>query len=198
MNFVCITFSGFKVTISAKPMAYSFHEEWIRAITESEPGEWTDIYIQPICHSPSTKEKHSAMSKIYEFTPHGLATQTKSMFVLPLYPQHRYNYSQYTLMYRQNSESEFVPADFLTSHKPSWLFQRGKCYFFANHFCGIFVKERDHGTSDFTLMALLFVKSHGRNLDLLLTFGCFADGSSCSKEKLIKVNYFAPRNIKYN
>ena len=124
------------------------------------------------------------MSKIYEFSPSGLRTQNRMMFVIPLLDSHHYDYNNMTLMYRENNIQEFRDANLEKDHKPTWLFHRNSCYIFLNHFCQIYVFEQMKQNilqfcccitprESVQIESLLFHKYDGTTLELKLVFGCY-------------------------
>ena len=154
--------------------------------------------------SVSTAECHGIplehpMSKIYEFSPSGLTTQNKIMFVIPLLDCHHYDYDNMTLMYQEDRHSQFVDADELKVNKPTWLFYGNKCYVFLNHFCKIYVTKRKGSSKKVKYVgvkSLLFYKQTDGILELLTTFGCYNRKSQCSTEKVTKVLNF--NNVRRN
>ena len=135
-------------------------------------------------------QKH-ALSKIYEFSPSGLTTQNKLMFVIPLFDSHHYDYDNMTLMYRQDRHSQFVDADELKVHKPTWLFYGNECFVFLDHFCEGQISEKKLASGGrvkfITLESFLFFKQTDNILELVTTFGCYERTSICSCEKVIQV-----------
>ena len=130
------------------------------------------------------------ISNAYEFTPSGTKTQNNMMIVLPLLPQHCYDYENLKLMYRKDANSEFVLADSLQENKPRWMFARDRCYVLTNHFCGYLVKtDKCEGKNmkSLTLEAILLSKYDEGTLRLKLTFGCYDGQARCSKAAVIKV-----------
>ena len=140
-----------------------------------------------------------AMSKMYEFNPSGLTTQNKIMFVIPLFDSHHYDYDNMTLMYQEDRQSQFVDADEMKVHKPTWVFFGNKCCIFLNHFCKIYVTKRKGSGKKVKyvdVQSLLFYKQTEGILELVTTFGCYKRKSPCSTEKVTKVLNF--KNIRQN
>ena len=148
--------------------------------------------------------KTNQMSKIYEFSPSGLQMQNRIMVVIPLLEAHSYDYDNMTLMYREDKTCEFRRADRLKKHKPTWLFHRNSCYLFLSHFCGTYVADQGREEGSFVyrfcccfcemegkryLDTLLFYKYQEKTLELLVTFGCYNEKSSCSTSHVKKVFY---------
>ena len=182
--------------ISSKARSFNFPEENVKVVVQPDStiheSKAMKLCITPRHHPEYTEGKQDIkMSKIYDFSPSGFVSQQKLMVVIPLFPSHSYSYEDMTLMYREDSSSEFVSAENLKRHRPNWAFNRNKCYIFLNHFCGIYVSKSFWQTvKGITLNALLFYKYNKDNLELLelkTTFGCYAEESKCSKDEVIKV-----------
>ena len=145
--------------ISSVAKSYYFSEENITVVvppnTRGHMQEPCMAYITPKIHGTTIKD---AKSKVYEFSPSGLETQNRMMIVIPLLDCHTYDYNNMTLMYRENSRSDFIPADTMKDHKPTWLFHRNTCYLFLNHFCEAYIKQVGTGENSLqiALDALLF------------------------------------------
>ena len=145
--------------------------------------------------SVSTAECHGIplehpMSKIYDFSPSGLTTQNKIMFVIPLFDSHHYDYDNMTLMYQEDRHSQFVDAGKLKVHKPTWLFYGNKCYVFLKHFCKIYAARKKSSNKKVKCVdveSLLFYKQTGRILELVTTFGCYNGKSDCSIKNVKQV-----------
>ena len=146
--------------------------------------------IASITPKNSDTPMKDAKSKIYKFSPSGLTTQNRIMVVIPLFDSHSYNYSNMSLMYRKNKESDFMPADCVTSHKPAWLFHRNTCYMFLNHFCEVKVSSGENSSQHkFGVDSLLFYKCNHGISELKLTFGCYSKTCVCSFQRVIEVCY---------
>ena len=94
-------------------------------------------------------------------------------------------------MYRKDKDCEFVDAEKMKVHKPTWLFYGNECYVFLNHFCGVYVGVVTSGSGvemkSITLQSLLFYKQRKNILELVTTFGCYNRDSICSYEKVKQV-----------
>ena len=182
--------------ISSKAASLFFPEE---NITVEIPPNSLPAHVAPCRASVSPEEclgSHlkNAMSKVYEFSPSGLTTQNNIMFVIPLFNSHQYDYDNMTLMYQQDEHYQFVDADDMKLHKPTWLFCGDKCYVFPNHFCKMHVaKKKDSSgrkVKSITLESLLFYKKAGKILELVTTFGCYNEKSVCSTKEVKRVLNF--------
>ena len=168
-------------------------------VTVEIPPNSLPAHVTPCRASVSPEEwqgsrPKNAMSKIYEFSPSGLTTQNNIMFVIPLFDSHQYEYDNMTLMYQQDSHCQFVDADDMKVHKPTWLFYGNKCYIFLNHFCKMYVSKKKNisgrKVKSISLESLLFYKQDGKNLELVTTFGCYSGKSVCSSKKVEQVLNF--------
>ena len=161
----------------------------MKVIVQTEPtctNAPKDAYVKQLnCQMPS------AMSKLYQFKPGGLTVERKIMFVIPLFAAHNYDYKNMTLMYKRNPHSEFVPANTLAEHTPTWLFHGNRCYVFLSHFCKAYVKKTSNEESEsHQLETLLFCKQNGNVLELKTTFGCYKEISNCSVKKNVEVMFW--------
>ena len=182
--------------ICSKAASLFFPEE---NITVEIPPNSLPAHVAPCRASVSPEEcqgsrPKNAMSKIYEFSPSGLTTQNNIMFVIPLFDSHQYEYDNMTLMYQQDSHCQFVDADDMKVHKPTWLFYGNRCYIFLNHFCKIYVEKKPNSSGrevdSLTVEALLFYKQTGKILELVTTFGCYNEKSICSSNNVKQVLNF--------
>ena len=187
-------FRDFSFQISSEAKSYFFAEENITVVIPPNTLEHASSCMASIRSKRHDTPQPDALSEIYEFTPSGLMTQNRIMFVIPLYKRHSYDHQNMTLMYRENNTSDFMCADSMIDHKPTWLFHRNTCYLFLNHFCGLYVTEEDSGQNShkqaFSLESLLFYKYSAEVLELKLTFGCYNESSECSRKQMIQVIYF--------
>ena len=188
--------------ISSKAASLYFPDE---NITIQIPPNSLPAHVAPCRASVSPEEcqgshQRNAMSKIYEFNPSGLTIQNNIMFVIPLFDSHQYEYDNMTLMYQQDRHCQFVDADDMKVHKPTWLFYGNKCYIFVNHFCKMYVSKKKNisgrKVKSITLESLLFYKQDGKNLELVTTFGCHNKKSVCSTKKVEQVWNFNIVKIK--
>ena len=134
-----------------------------------------------------TTHRNHAMSKIYNFSPSDLKTQNRMMVVFPLFDSHSYDYNNMTLMYRENEASDFVCADSLTNHRPTWLFHRNFCYLFLNHFCSFYAHMPGQKEDSIRPETILLYKHTGERLQPKLTFGCLKEECCVSFKNVIKV-----------
>ena len=182
-----------KYEISSKAASFYFPNEnvTIEVPPNSLPADLTPCMASVLPKKWQGSPPKDAMSKIYEFIPNGLTIQNKIMFVIPLFASHHYDYDNMTLMYRQDRHSQFVDADELKVHKPTWLFYGNECFVFLNHFCEAFVHVKKYNSGRtvkyFTLESLLFYKQTKNILELVTTFGCYEKTSICSRETIIQV-----------
>ena len=145
-------------------------------------------YITPKSHNTAIKD---AKSKVYKFTPSGKVAQNRMMIVIPLFDSRNYDYENMTLIFRKNSTGDFIRADSIANHKPTWVFHRNTCYLFLNHFCEAYIKQVGSGENSLqiTLDALLFYKQSEKDLKLKLTFGCYNSSCVCSSKQVIQVGF---------
>ena len=182
--------------VSSKAASLYFPDE---NITIKIPPNCLPAHVIPCRASVAPEEcqgspQKNTISKTYEFSPSGLTTQNKIMFVIPLFDSHHYDYDNMTLMYQHNKHSQFVDANNMKANKPTWLFYGNKCYVFLNHFCKMYVaiKKNSSGrkVKSIALETLLFYKQTGKILELITTFGCYNGKSICSCKEVKQVLIF--------
>ena len=181
--YVCY-FQSLTYQISSEAKSYCFDKENITVVIPSNTVDAENACEATITPKSHSKHRKDAMSKIYEFRPSRVNTKNRMMFVFALFNQHTYDYSNMTLMYRADEDSDFVCVDHMKDPKPTWLFHRNTCYLFLNHFCQVYVKLQIRLILDWLFCCgtqpplipvdcLLFYKHVGNNLKLRLTFGCY-------------------------
>ena len=182
--------------ISSKALSLCFPN---KNITVAIPPNCLPAHVAPFRASVSPEECQgsrlkNAMSKIYELSPSALTTQNNIMIVIPLFDSHQYEYDNMTLMYQQDRHCQFVDADDIKVHKPTWLFYGNKCYIFLNHFCKLYVAKRKNSSGkkvkSIIVESLLFYKQTGKILELVTTFGCYNGKSVCSCKEVKQVLNF--------
>ena len=197
-SYFCVKFQDLQFEISSEARSYYFPEENVTVVI---PPNTLSHEHKPCVASitlENSEPEKDAKSKIYKFSPSDLTTQNRIMVVIPLFDSHSYDYSNLTLMYRKDKESEYMPADRVRDHQPSWLFYRNTCYIFLNHFSWfkISFRHRSH-QHKLGVDSLLFYKCNCGISELKLTFGCFNETCECSFKHLIQVCYMPGQIVKW-